>query len=244
MNNTTSRLTHVRTFEDPLNVLPWALSKLYTFWLRLTYPFTFMGRGVAVHYSFRASRGMAPRLRLGNSLCAGKDVWLNIIPEASDEVNIIIDDNCQLGPRTCISAKNQIHLQKDVHLGASVLIQDHGHVYEDPNLPISKQPAMDGGRIRIEQGCRIGQGVAIVCSRGELVLGQNCVVMPNSVVIRSAPAHCVLSGNPAKVVERIESRQSNENSVSPSNHQVVFNAVALDRLYPTALETKQRGRTE
>lgn len=239
-----SRLTYVRTFEDPLNLLPWALSKLYTFWLRHTYPFRFMGRGISVHYSFRASRGMAPRLKLGNFLSAGKDVWLNIIPEASDEVNIIIDDNCQLGPRTCISAKNQIYLQRDVHLGASVLIQDHGHMYEDPNLPISKQPAMDGGRIRIEQGCRIGQGVAIVCSRGELVLGQNCVVMPNSVVIRSAPAHCMLSGNPARIVERMEPRQANEGSVSGSTQQVVFNAGALDQLYPAVLEAKQRRRTE
>ena len=155
---------------------------------------------------------MAAKVKLGNSVIAGKDVWLNVIPEACDEVNIEIEDNCCLGPRTCISSKNKVHLERDVHLGPSVLIQDHGHQYENPDLPISKQPAMAGGRIRIERGCRIGQGVAIVCSQGELVLGRHCIVMPNSVVIRSAPSYCVLGGNPARVVERLHSPDSNTES--------------------------------
>ena len=192
---------------DPLEIVPWALSKLYTMWLRLTYPFAFMGSGVSLHYTFKANRVMASRIKLGSSVTAAKDVWLNIIREASDEVNIVIEDNCHLGPRTCISAKNQIHLEREVRVEASVLIQDHGHVYEDPTLPISKQPAMPGGRILIERGCRIGQGVAIVCSRGELVLGEHCVVIPNSVVIRGSPPYCVIGGNPARVIKRLNCSQ-------------------------------------
>lgn len=209
-------------YEDPLDLGARGLSKLYTLWLRLTYPFAFMGCDVSVHYTFRANRAMAPRMKLGNSVSAGKDVWLNIIPEATDEVNIVIDDNCRLGPRTWISAKNQIHLERDVHVEPSVLIQDHGHAYENPDLPISKQPAMPGGRIRIEQGCRIGQGVAIVCSRGELVLGQHCVVIPNSVVIRSTPAYSVVGGNPAKVIERLDSLQKPQSR--PSSGDIVLKA--------------------
>ena len=54
---------------------------------------------------------MAPRIKLGNSVILGKDAWLNIIPEATDEVNILIEDNCSLGPRTWISAKNRIQLE-------------------------------------------------------------------------------------------------------------------------------------
>jgi acetyltransferase-like isoleucine patch superfamily enzyme len=147
---------------------------------------------------------MAPRIKLGDSVIIGKDVWLNIIAEAEGEVNITIDDNCRLAARSLISAKNLIYLERDVRLGPSVLIQDHGHAYENPNLPIKKQPPMPGGRIRIERGCQIGQGVAIVCSRGELVLGQHCVVAPNSVVLGSAPPYSVISGNPARVIERLD----------------------------------------
>jgi acetyltransferase-like isoleucine patch superfamily enzyme len=217
-------LNYSPQFEDPLDLVPRTLSKLYTLWLRLTYPFALMGCGVSFHYTFKANRAMASRMKLGNWVTAGKDVWLNIIPEATDEINIIIDDDCRIGPRTWISAKNQIHLEQDVHLGNSVLIQDHGHAYENPDLPISKQPAMEGGRIRIERGCRIGQGVAIVCTRGELVLGQHCVVIPNSVVIRSAPSYCVLGGNPARVIERLDSSQANPESPSYSIGKVVFKA--------------------
>ena len=235
---------HRPRFEDPLDLVPWALSKLYTLWLRLTYPFAFMGCGVSVHYTFKASRSMAPRIKLGNSVNAGKDVWLNIIPEATDEVNIVIEDNCRVGPRTWISAKNQIHLEPDVHLGPSVLIQDHGHAYENPDLPISKQPAMAGGRIRIERGCRIGQGVAIVCSRGELVLGQHCVVIPNSMVIRSAPSHCVLGGNPARVIERLDSSQANPELPSCSIGEVVLRESRLGHLPQASRTTPHDGRAE
>jgi acetyltransferase-like isoleucine patch superfamily enzyme len=234
---------HRPPFEDPLDLVPWALSKLYTLWLRLTYPFAFMGCGVSVHYTFKANRVMAPRIKLGNSVTAGKDVWLNIIPEATDEVNIVIEDNCHVGPRTWISAKNQIHLERDVRLGSSVLIQDHGHVYENPDLPVSKQPAMEGGRIRIERGCQIGQGVAIVCSRGELVLGQHCVVMPNSVVIRSTPSYCVVGGNPARVLERLDSSQTNPESPSCTIGEVV-KANSLDHLPQTSRTLTHHGRAE
>ena len=214
-------------FEGPLGIFPCALSRLYTVWLRATYPFAAMGRGVSVHYTFIMSRVMAPRIKLGNSVSVGKDAWLNIIPEASDEVNIVIEDNCHVGPRTWISAKNQIYLERDVHLEPSVLIQDHGHAYENPDLPINKQTAMPGGRIRIERGCWIGQGVAIVCSKGELVLGQHCVVTPNSVVLRSAPPYSVVGGNPARVIERLHSSQANQESPSSSTGEAVSKASPL-----------------
>lgn len=190
-----------------MGFFPWLMSKWYTLWIRTTYPFALVGRDLDAHYTFLVNRPMARRIKLGNSVVISKDVWLNIIPEATEEINIIIDDNCHLGPRSWISAKNRIHLEQDVSLGPSVLIMDHGHAYENPNLPISKQPPTPGGRIRIERGCRIGQGAAIVCSGSELVLGQNSIVAPNAVVVRSHPAFSVISGNPSRVIERLDPLQ-------------------------------------
>jgi acetyltransferase-like isoleucine patch superfamily enzyme len=43
-----------------------------------------------------------------------------------------------------------------------------------------------------------------MCSRGELVLGRNCVVAAHSVVTRSAPPYSVLSGNPAMIVRQYD----------------------------------------
>jgi acetyltransferase-like isoleucine patch superfamily enzyme len=76
---------------------------------------------------------------------------------------------------------------------------DHNHAYEDVELPIRLQPATPGGRIRIEQGCWIGQGAAIVCDKGELVLGRNCVVAANALITRSFPPNSVIVGNPARL---------------------------------------------
>jgi acetyltransferase-like isoleucine patch superfamily enzyme len=202
-------MKHRAHFEDPLGLFPWGLSKLYTLWLRAIYPFASVGRDFFAHYTFQVSRAMARRIKLGSSVVMGKDVWLNIIPEATGEVNIVIDDNCCIAARSWISAKNHIHLERDVNVAPSVLIMDHGHAYENIALPIRKQGSTPGGTIRIERGCRIGQGAAIVCARGELVLGQNCVVAPNAVVLRSAPPYSVISGNPARVIEWFDPLQVN-----------------------------------
>jgi len=196
-------------FEDPLRLLPWVLTKLFTLWLRMTYPFASIGRNLSIHYTCLLSRAKAPQVRLGSSVVIKKDVWLNVIKEAVGESIIIIDDNCWIGAQTMVSAKNCIHLEPDVTLDALVLLMDHNHGYEDINRPCREQFPPPGGRIRIGRGCRIGHGAAIVCPRGELVLGPNCVVLPNSLVTASAPANSVISGNPARIVEKLEPAKVN-----------------------------------
>jgi hypothetical protein len=83
---------------------------------------------------------MARRVKLGSSVIIGKDLWLNIVPEAAGEINIVIDDNCCSGIRSWISAKNHIHLERDVSFGPSLLSMDHRHAKENPNMPIREQP--------------------------------------------------------------------------------------------------------
>lgn len=194
--------------EDPMRLLPWALTKLYTLWLSATYPFASIGRNLSIHYTCRLNRAKAPQIKLGSSVVIKKDAWLNVIWEAIGEPKIIIEDNCRIGARSIISAKNCIHLERDVTLDSSVLIMDHSHGYEDISRPCREQFPPPGGRIRIGEGCRIGHGAAVVCPRGELVLGPNCVVLPNSLVTASAPPYSVISGNPARVIEKLEPVES------------------------------------
>src|SRR6185369_1787376 len=186
-------------FEDPLSLLPKAITKLHSLWVSATYPFASRGGKLSIHYTALLSRRIARRIKIGKSVAIRKDAWLNIIREASDGINITIEDNCLIGARNVISAKNHIHLERDVILARSVLIMDHNHAYEDVELPIRLQPATPGGRIRIEQGCWIGQGAAIVCDKGELVLGRNCVVAANALITRSFPPNSVIVGNPARL---------------------------------------------
>jgi acetyltransferase-like isoleucine patch superfamily enzyme len=201
-----SRFTpRVRT-GDPLEIIPRVLNKLYSTWLRMTYPFPFMGSKVSIHYTCSINRLIAHRIRLGNSVVMKKDACLGVSlrPEDEGEPVIVIDDNCVIHLRSRIGAINHIHLERDVFVTQNVIITDHGHGYQDPTMPILGQGFTKGGRIRIGEGTWIGHGAAIVCSQGELILGRNCVVNANAVVTRSAPPYSVLSGNPARIVKQYD----------------------------------------
>jgi acetyltransferase-like isoleucine patch superfamily enzyme len=193
-------------FEDPLNLFPRAMIKLYSLWVSATYAFAGKGHNLSIHYTTLLNKRMAPAIKLGNSVMIRKDVWLNTfdLSGAKDELKIIIDDNCLIGARDVISARNSIHIERNVIIGTSVLIQDHNHAYEDITLPIKAQGLTAGGTIRIEQGCWIGHNAAIVCGQGALVVGRNSVVAANSLVTKSIPPYSVVIGNPAKLARQFD----------------------------------------
>lgn len=191
-------------FEDPLSLLVRARTKLYTMWLGATYPFAYRGRNLSIQYPCVLEARAATQIKLGNSVIIRKDAWLNILPNCDNDSKIIIGDNCLIGARNVISAKNLIQIEHNVILATTVLIQDHHHAYEDINIPIREQGVTPGGRIRIEQGCWIGQGAAIVCNEGELVIGRNSVIGANTLVTRSFPSYSVIIGNPGRLARQFD----------------------------------------
>jgi acetyltransferase-like isoleucine patch superfamily enzyme len=196
---------HRRPFADPLELIPKGLTKLYSAWVSLTYPFASIGSDGSFHFTSKLSRQRAPRISLGNSVRLLERAWLSVATEdPAGEPTIIIDDNCSIGAGSIISGKNCVHLERDVLVGQDVVIQDHNHAYEDLEVPIIKQGITQGGRIRIGEGSWIGRGAAILCSRGELKIGRHCVVSANSVVMRSIPDYCVVFGIPATIVRQYD----------------------------------------
>ncbi len=193
-------------FEDPLIWISRGLTILYSAWLGLTYPFASRGRNLSIHYTCRLNRPVAPAISLGNSIVLGKDSWLNVSGPAVAGVEpaIVIDDGTFIGARCQISAANRIHIERDVLIGASVLIMDHNHAYEDTTMPIWRQGITVGGKIRIGQGSWIGQGAFILCPKGELTIGRNCVIAANSMVIESIPDYSVVFGTPATVIRQYD----------------------------------------
>jgi len=198
-------------FDDPLMLVPCTITKLFSLWVSTTYPFESIGTHLSMHYTTRLSRSVAPGVKLGNFVSLKKDAWLNLW-ETQGGPKIIIDDNCSIGARSIISAQNLVQLKRDVVVGASVLLQDHNHAYEDLDRPIRDQGLTPGGTIRVERGCYIGHGVAIISPQGELVLGEGCMVLPNSVILKSMPPHSLVGGNPARVVEQLNPSQANTES--------------------------------
>jgi acetyltransferase-like isoleucine patch superfamily enzyme len=192
--------------EDPLRLLARIPVRLYSMWVHATYPFASIGKNVQFHYTWDFRRYLAHRVKLGNSVFIGKDVHFGAYcpNEEKGEPMIIIEDGCGIHRQSQISARNQIYIERDVIMGPAALIMDHNHAYEDVTRPVKDQSITTGGRIRIEQGCWIGRGAAVVCNQGELVLGRNSVVAANALVTKSCPAYSVLVGNPARVARQYD----------------------------------------
>jgi|HubBroStandDraft_2_1064218.scaffolds.fasta_scaffold46227_3 acetyltransferase-like isoleucine patch superfamily enzyme len=193
-------------FEDPFNVVSGAISQLYSFWVSATYPFASKGSNLVIHPTTMLNRRVAPGIKLGNSVIFRNHAWVNTfdLSGVKGDVKIVIEDHCVINAQCVISAKNKIHLEPYVMVSACALIMDHNHAYEDIGAPIQKQGLTPGGTIRIEEGCWIGHGAAIVCSQGELVLGRNSVVAANALVTRSFPPNSVIVGNPARLARQFD----------------------------------------
>ena len=202
-------MKHGAPIEDPLELLPRGINKLYSLWRSWFYPFASIGRKVSFDSTSTVYRPRAARISIGNLVSLRAYAWLNVATEETQgDPIIVLEDNCHIGFGSIISAKNRIHLEHDVIVGRGVLFVDHNHAYEDVHLPVVNQGITEGGTIRIGHGCWIGQGACIICPRGELTIGHNCVVAANSVVMRSAPPYSVLSGNPARIIRQYDPQKN------------------------------------
>ncbi len=196
---------HRRPLEDPLELIPRLLTKMKSLWLSRLYPFASIGRDVSFHFTSKVSRSRSPRISIGNGVRIERHAWLNVAtPEPEGEPIILIEDKCIVSSESIISALNRIHLEHGVAIAQSVVIQDHNHGYEDINLAVLDQGITEGGRIRIGQGTWVGHGACIICPRGELTIGRNCVIAANSMVMRNIPDYSVVAGIPATIIRQYD----------------------------------------
>jgi len=119
----------------------------------------------------------------------------------------LLEDGCQIGRRCFICAQNRVQIGKNTVFAPSALVMDHDHAFDDLDIAINDQGTKEGGKIRIEEGCWVGFDAAIVCSKGELVIGRNSVIGANSVVTRSIPPYSIVTGNPARIVKQFDPTQ-------------------------------------
>ena len=136
----------------------------------------------------------------------GKDVEVN---EPVNLYNCKLGDNCFIGPF--------VEIQKNVIIGENSRIQSHcficegvtignhcfiGHgtmftndLFDSPNIESWIMHETNVGN-----NVRIGSNVTIL----PVVIGDNVIIGAGAVVTKDVPSNCVIAGNPAKIIRKIE----------------------------------------
>ncbi len=193
------------TWEDPLTWFSRAANKVRTLWLAWTYPFASFGKGSWTHYSCHVDRSSAPYISIGKDVALARDVRLDVrAASGKDSPVLVLEEGCGLQRRGLYSARNRIHLMRNVICSHSVVVMDHARLVAEGASATGRWQETQGGTIRIEEECWIGFGAVIACEQGELVIGRHSVVGANSVVTRSIPPYSVVAGDPARIVKQYD----------------------------------------
>ena len=175
--------------------LNWKFNAFYTWLLRAE--LKSCGEKVELHYPVRLEQ--PGQISIGNECVLYPGAWLNPVSEWAGvkyTAEVKLGNRVAVGYRVQISAAQSIVIEDEVCISAGVVIVDHIHDYNYPDIPIFFAPLSKPAPIRIGKGsflgvnCLIGPGVQI---------GEHAMIAANAVVLRDVPSYCRAMGNPARV---------------------------------------------
>lgn len=155
------------------------------------------------------------------NVCIAADVKLGQGVKLSQFINLY---GCEVGDESKIGAF--VEIQKNAKVGKRCKVSSHsficegvtiednvfiGHSVTFINDSFPRATTPDGGlqtekdwsveRTLVKKGASIGSGATILSN---VVIGENAIVGAGSVVTKDVPPHCIVAGNPAKVLRYIE----------------------------------------
>lgn len=98
-----------------------------------------------------------------------------------------------INEKVTITCASEIYIGKNAHIAREASIRDYdGHYIETPEYRTAK-PVYIGDNVWIGYRALIMKGVTI---------GEGAIIAANSVVTKDVPPHCIVAGNPAKIIRQ------------------------------------------
>lgn len=117
---------------------------------------------------------------------------------------IRIGRNCLVSEFNVLRGQGGITIGDNVYTAPLVQMLAVNHVYDDPTRPITEQGITAEG-IVVEDNAWIGAGAVILDG---VRVGKGAVVGAGTVVTRDVQPHTIVAGVPARLVKRIEARET------------------------------------
>jgi acetyltransferase-like isoleucine patch superfamily enzyme len=144
--------------------------------------------------STRAEVELSPNLKLGRRSTISSFTKIKVTDGA-----LITGEYCGFGTGCFIAAgAGGIEMGDHVICGPNVVVIASNYRYEKLSVPLDQQGQTSIG-IRIGRNVWIGANSVILDGA---VIGENSIVVANSLVNRRFPPNSIIQGNPAKVVLR------------------------------------------
>lgn len=116
-----------------------------------------------------------------------------------------------------IDYTGEVEIEDDVWFSEGASVHSHDHVITQDRL--SRGAAgLETTKVIFRKGCWIGSRAIILPQTGEI--GEGAVVAAGAIVTKSVPPFSIVAGNPARVVKKISSDQSD---LDNHHHDVIPN---------------------
>jgi acetyltransferase-like isoleucine patch superfamily enzyme len=152
---------------------------------------------------------IAPDVKLGKGVKLSK--FINLYGcEIGDDTKIgafvEIQKNATVGRQCKISSHTfvceGVTIEDNVFIGHGVMFINDIYPRATANGQLQTEADWKVERTVIKNGASIGTGATILAN---VTIGENAIVGAGSVVTKNVPANCIVAGNPAKVLRKIES---------------------------------------
>jgi acetyltransferase-like isoleucine patch superfamily enzyme len=152
---------------------------------------------------------IAPDVKLGKGVKLSKFINLygcEIGEDTKIGAFVEIQKNASVGRQCKISSHTfvceGVTIEDNVFIGHGVMFINDIYPRATANGQLQTEADWKVERTVIKNGASIGTGATILAN---VTIGENAIVGAGSVVTKSVPANCIVAGNPAKVLRKIES---------------------------------------